>query len=65
MDIRVIEVTKFKSEIKIDFLGHYHCYPLVLRAIALLFEQKWTEEVIDHISEEYYYTRPQLGPLQN
>ena len=36
MDIRVIEVTEFKSEVKLDLGGHHHCRPLVFRAIALL-----------------------------
>ena len=36
MDIRVIKVTEFNSEVKLTFLGHYHCCSRVPRAIALL-----------------------------
>ena len=36
MDIRVIEVTEFNSEVKLNFWGHYHCCSRVPRATALL-----------------------------
>ena len=36
MDVRVIEVTELNSEVRSDLQGHYHCHPLVFRAIALL-----------------------------
>ena len=29
MDMRVIEVSDFKYEVKFDFPNHYHCRPLV------------------------------------
>ena len=35
MDVRVIEVTELNSEVRSDLQGHYHCHPLVFRAIAL------------------------------
>ena len=36
VNIRVIEVTEFKSEVKFDLGGHHHCRPLIFRAIVLL-----------------------------
>ena len=36
MDVRVIEVTELNSEVRYDLQDHYHCHPLVFRAIALL-----------------------------
>ena len=35
MGVRVIEVTELNSEVRSDLQGHYHCHPLVFRAIAL------------------------------
>ena len=40
MGVRVIEVTELNSEVRSDLQGHYHCHPLVFRAIALLFVSK-------------------------
>ena len=41
MDIRVIKVTEFNSEVKFNFWGHYHCCSRVPRAIALSLECTW------------------------
>ena len=37
MDVRVVEFTELNSVVISDLRGHYHCRPLVFRAIALLF----------------------------
>ena len=36
MDVRVVEFTELNSVVISDLRGHYHCRPLVFRAIALL-----------------------------
>ena len=43
MDVRVNKVTELNSAVRSDIRGHYHCPPLVFRAIALLFVQKMQE----------------------